>query len=586
MDDPLEKRIAALEEQLAALKKVVADLRGQRTDKTNQIQDSENPETSQSFVSPPKPVYKNKLATDKKDPAKNSEIWIGRLGIALLLFGAAFLFKYSIEQGWITPLVRVLFGFFLGIILLFAGLRLYQKKRTLSRMLLGGGIATYYITIFSAFQLYYLLSYSAAFTLMVTVTVIAFFLALKQDEHTLSLIGALGGFLTPFLLYTGQSNIFGLVSYTSLLVIGSSLTYMVRGWRILLWFSSWASWIIWAVAIENTPALDYASNKWIIQAAIILSWAAFTLLPAFREYEHIKNPQKWPSPALEFAYKRLSKMAGDTLSGHVHLLILVTPLLALLETQYNWDIYYENAGYIYLCVSIIYLLTFIFLRVKEEFKDLNFSIGLTGIIIFTWSILLIFKETSQFIIISLESWALFIIAQRINDNRLEKTAKILLALMCIFLLGRIYLNAPDMPYIFNIKSFADILFIALLTHVLIRMKSADVQILYLVADLAGFMGWLLRELKYFDNGQGLITIAWGITGITIFILGLRQGKTPVRHLGAVTIAIVVGKLFLVDLSELETIWRILLFLGFGGILLFVSYFLEKLIKPSKNSKSD
>ena len=75
-----------------------------------------------------------------------------------------------------------------------------------------------------------------------------------------------------------------------------------------------------------------------------------------------------------------------------------------------------------------------------------------------------------------------------------------------------------------------------------------------------------------------------LISIIIFVLGLRQNKTQIRHLGSATIAIVVGKLFLVDLAELETIWRIILFLTFGGLLLFVSYFLEKLIKPSKDKE--
>ena len=47
-----------------------------------------------------------------------------------------------------------------------------------------------------------------------------------------------------------------------------------------------------------------------------------------------------------------------------------------------------------------------------------------------------------------------------------------------------------------------------------------------------------------------------------------------------TLLIVVGKLFLVDLVELETIWRILLFLGFGGLFLILSYYFRVLWKSS------
>jgi len=37
---------------------------------------------------------------------------------------------------------------------------------------------------------------------------------------------------------------------------------------------------------------------------------------------------------------------------------------------------------------------------------------------------------------------------------------------------------------------------------------------------------------------------------------------------------VVVKLFLVDLAQLQAIWRILLFMGFGSVLLLVGYLIQ------------
>jgi uncharacterized membrane protein len=42
--------------------------------------------------------------------------------------------------------------------------------------------------------------------------------------------------------------------------------------------------------------------------------------------------------------------------------------------------------------------------------------------------------------------------------------------------------------------------------------------------------------------------------------------------------VVVGKLFLLDLTKLEAIWRVLLFLGFGGVFLILSYYFRALWK--------
>ena len=68
---------------------------------------------------------------------RESEYWLNKIGIGLLLLGVVFLFKYSIDQGWITPAVRVGFGLAIGIILLAVGLRLHSSRRHFSQVLLG-----------------------------------------------------------------------------------------------------------------------------------------------------------------------------------------------------------------------------------------------------------------------------------------------------------------------------------------------------------------------------------------------------------------------------------------------------------------
>ena len=64
-------------------------------------------------------------------------------------------------------------------------------------------------------------------------------------------------------------------------------------------------------------------------------------------------------------------------------------------------------------------------------------------------------------------------------------------------------------------------------------------------------------------------------------LGLSTSKVSmirvVRILGSATLLLVVAKLFLVDLAALETIWRVLLFMGFGALFLLLSYLLKNLL---------
>ena len=97
------------------------------------------------------------------------------------------------------------------------------------------------------------------------------------------------------------------------------------------------------------------------------------------------------------------------------------------------------------------------------------------------------------------------------------------------------------------------------------------------------LGWFARELSTLPNGQGYVSIAWGVYTIFLLILGMRLNLNDLRTVAMGTLLLVVGKLFLVDLAKLETIWRILLFLGFGGLFLVISYYFPALKKPESES---
>jgi uncharacterized membrane protein len=54
-----------------------------------------------------------------------------------------------------------------------------------------------------------------------------------------------------------------------------------------------------------------------------------------------------------------------------------------------------------------------------------------------------------------------------------------------------------------------------------------------------------------------------------------------QFVGLGTLMMLVVKLFLIDLANLETIWKVLLFIGFGGVFLLLSYYFKPLWKTDK-----
>ena len=79
--------------------------------------------------------------------------------------------------------------------------------------------------------------------------------------------------------------------------------------------------------------------------------------------------------------------------------------------------------------------------------------------------------------------------------------------------------------------------------------------------------------------QASLSILWSLMGIAAMLLGKRTGERPVWLAGAGVLALVVFKLFMVDLSGSGTVERIVSFISVGTLLLLVGYFAP--IPPSE-----
>jgi uncharacterized membrane protein len=173
-------------------------------------------------------------------PSEPGFDWESLLGVrgaaivgAVAFIIAAILFaKFAIDQGWITPELRIAFLILGGLgMLATAELRLRGGYATTANALSGAGIATLYIGVYSARVLYELIPLSAAFGLMSVVTVLAGVLAIRYDAFSTAVLGLLGGFATPVLLSSGEDHPIGLFSYLALLNVGLLHIVLRRRWH-------------------------------------------------------------------------------------------------------------------------------------------------------------------------------------------------------------------------------------------------------------------------------------------------------------------------------------------------------------------
>lgn len=526
---------------------------------------------------PPPPIYK-----DKTDINWNSEFLLNKIGIGLFLLGIVFLFKFSIDKGWITPAIRVVFGLVLGTGLFLTGFRTYGNRRHFSLVLLGGAIATYYICGFSAFNLYALISYPTAFGFMVSVTVFAFIISLKQNEDILSLIGVIGGLGTPFLLYTGTASIPGLVGYTCLIISGMSAIYFYKGWSKLLITSVVGGWVVLLIVLEKGLDSGLPHNiddHWALQSGVIFAWLLFWLVPLIREVLIDNNLAKWLHGLPD------SKVASETqlnekLPGlHVYMLTVSTAVITLAISMQIWSLSDETWGGICIIAAVIYALVSAALKLKTTLQNLAYTNGLVGVLFLTFAFSLLLEGDTLLFAVAAEGAVLQLIAYRLGERSIVIVANIFFIISGLMLGERLLSGHSGELPVLNSQALTELWVIGLALGVSrLFHKYPDELKIYRLAAHVAILAWLSRELSIFPSGQAYVTIAWGIYAAALLIVGLRMNIHQIRTVAVGTLLLVVVKLFLVDLVKLKAIWRILLFIGFGGLFLVLSYYFRALWK--------
>jgi|GEM_PF-1351351 len=245
--------------------------------------------------------------------------WIARAGMALLLFGIAFLCKYSIDRGWITPALRVGAGAAAGAALVVLGVRTHQKARAFSGLFLGGGIGAWYTATFAAYALYHLLPFPVAFALMAATTAAAFGFALWSGIEMLAVVGALGGIGTPFVLTTANPSVTGFVAYLLSILCFTSGIYLARRWRTGFAVGVVGTWVALMTAAEALPPAGQAVTARTaltvgLAAVLLAGWCVF-LLPRVWTGRFPASPREqeahaWWARAMNVPAERMRVVEG------------------------------------------------------------------------------------------------------------------------------------------------------------------------------------------------------------------------------------------------------------------------------------
>jgi uncharacterized membrane protein len=241
-------------------------------------------------IPPTAPAVKTPV---KPSPAPSSngigelEAWIGGAWLSwaaglFLMLGMIWFFWYAVEQGWISPWLRVGTGWTLGLLLL--GLGEGTTRRQLpwfASGVTGAGIGLGYIAGYAASPLLYdLIPLTGSYAVLSVITAIGLVQAVRLNQISTAILALLGGFLTLVLLKSPHPTAAGLLGYLLALGIGALGAGQLRRWpalRYLAWAGTALMISLWLTTThargqELAAALPLLSLLFAMYQLDILLW--------------------------------------------------------------------------------------------------------------------------------------------------------------------------------------------------------------------------------------------------------------------------------------------------------------------------
>ncbi|MFZ0689593.1 MAG: DUF2339 domain-containing protein, partial [Acidobacteriaceae bacterium] len=521
--------------------------------------------------------------------------WFNRIGILAVLIAAAWFLKLAIDNHWIGPLGRVLIGLVAG-----AGLIAWSERfRTrgyaaFSYSLKAVGSGVLYLSLWAAFSLYHLVDSSVAFAAMIAVTAFNGFLSWKQDAELLALYAIVGGFSTPLLLSTGENHEVALFTYLLLLDAAVLLLVALKPWSRLLcaafagtvfFFAEWS--------FQYYDSSEFGTTTFFLGVFfLIFAWA----------------------PRLV----RKRAEGGEPHAGWDGLALAVVPLANAGLGFLGFYLMLESAGsgdatpWVAVAFAAFYLLLLRFPArgAIHGSAAATSTLHLTIAVVFL-TIAIPLKTQGRWLTIGwlAEGGALVWLARRAESKLLGVLAVLCLALG---LAALVMVNpAASTTPIFN-ERFATYLFAIAVCAFVAWLASRqgvepgrDLSVAWReIAIAAGLavnvlillaVGWEIHAYWWFlrYGGDWKLVHDWSLVhdyrmyaqftysaffmlfGAVLLTLGFWRRAAFLRWQALVLLAVSIGKVFTVDVSELSQGYRILSFLGLGALLLGVSFVYQR-----------
>jgi hypothetical protein len=492
-----------------------------------------------------------------------TEVFLSRLGIGILLLSVAFFFKYSIDQGWLVPAVRIAIGVAAGVVMVALGFRGASKGEPLGMALAGGGIATFFITGYTGHQWYSLVSYPVAFGFLFLASTLGIYLSLRSGLQALAIVGLIGALATPILLTAQTADVGGLALYVCLIVASVAAIYLAKAWRALFLLAVVTTWLVMGLAVSQAGQPPGVSG-WVLQGGVVFCALAFWLVPLFRAELRARSPGRWlrpesaylagaatdedgvpipteaEGPTRWFTGGRRSEAGTAYVPWNAHLdtLSLLMPPVAVLLSLWLWDLSSAQVGWSFLGAAFLAQGVGWWLSKSHDPEDSASTQWYAAIILSTIGLGLWLTGDVLYLAFIAEAVALMTVGAR-KDNRvvLGLGGAVELLVVFLFLYRFVFgILAGDGLVQGDLSALLDLAAIGGAVFIGTQLQGSRARAVFFVGAYLAFLLFTVRELADYPD---LLYLAFLVEAVATYVFASRRQSELLENLGHVAFAIVV-----------------------------------------------
>jgi uncharacterized membrane protein len=471
-------------------------------------------------------------------------------------------FRYSVEQGWIEPPVRVALAGLAGVAMIVIGLNLSGRRPAYGTLLQGGGSAVLYLTAFAAHHRYGLIDPTYGFIGLIAVSSLVVALAIRQRSETLAIVGVVGAMAAPWLIDGRMLAFAGDAGYIAVVAaLGISLFVRMTWLKLYL-----------ATAIGVSIATTVEATRTVVDRV-----GLFSIAQPASEWELTVDALTvvvgiWVIPVVFAAIHRSRELELGATIG-----TLLGPIVATATLLMAWTGTVTDTTLMAMAVGIGALAGAIglTLRPRRPFLAETHLVPAMILPLIGWFAGI---DTAAILalVVAAQATGMVVAGSRLGHQSMTVAGQALLGLSGIAWIALVLENADS---VFDTSDAALGSMLALFTYAGVEQYRSGNSATEAVGEVtlwlsgAGAVGWTFAALHQLPNGPGFVTAGWATIGAGLVVIGRLFGAAATRNAGIGLVLVAVGKLLLVDTVGVSGLVRMALFAGIGFGLLILGYWL-------------